>query len=237
MLFPVCLGWGTRGRGLIEKQISISSPGVALGEEDFFKKINFFPECCTRGRVFFKKTLDGTDGVKSSPSDRTTLWEGFPECTIFGTRGGPLSCERHPRSLFPECCTWGRLSRVFLGLPWVHLTLGEAGGSCCVCCLVVSAYIPNYIVNFTIITELVKWIYWIAYECFWVEYPELNWNPSTTRNYLICDVFSATFSENVTNVHCSPQHCGDFFNSSRFYDVVLFSSRMCIEAQNTTTIC
>jgi hypothetical protein len=45
---------------------------------------------------------------------------------------------------------------------------------------------------------------------------------STTRNYLICDAFSATFSENVTNVHCSLKHCDDFFNSSRFYDVFLF---------------
>jgi hypothetical protein len=44
----------------------------------------------------------------------------------------------------------------------------------------------------------------------------------TTRNYLICDAFSVTFSENVTNVHCSPKHCDDFFNSSRFYDVFLF---------------
>jgi hypothetical protein len=60
---------------------------------------------------------------------------------------------------------------------------------------------------------------------------------NTTRNYLICDAFSATFSENVTNVHCSPKQCDDFFNSSRFYDVFLFSSRMCIEAQNTATIC
>jgi hypothetical protein len=59
----------------------------------------------------------------------------------------------------------------------------------------------------------------------------------TTRNYLICDAFSATFSENVTNVHCSQKHCDDFFNSSQFYDVFLFSSQMCIEAQNTTTIC
>jgi hypothetical protein len=44
----------------------------------------------------------------------------------------------------------------------------------------------------------------------------------TTRNYLICDAFSATFSENITNVHCNPKHCDDFFNSSRFYDVFLF---------------
>jgi hypothetical protein len=26
----------------------------------------------------------------------------------------------------------------------------------------------------------------------------------------------------VTNVHCNPKHCDDFFNSSRFYDVFLF---------------
>jgi hypothetical protein len=44
----------------------------------------------------------------------------------------------------------------------------------------------------------------------------------TTRNYLIYDAFSATFSESVTNVHCSPKHCDDLFNSSRFYDVFLF---------------
>jgi hypothetical protein len=60
---------------------------------------------------------------------------------------------------------------------------------------------------------------------------------STTRNYLICDAFSTMFSENVTNVHCSTKHCDDFFNSSPFYDVFLFSSRMCIEAQNTVSIC
>ena len=33
-----------------------------------------------------------------------------------------------------------------------------------------SAYIPNYVVNFTIITELVKWIYRIVYEIFWTAY-------------------------------------------------------------------
>jgi hypothetical protein len=45
---------------------------------------------------------------------------------------------------------------------------------------------------------------------------------NTTRNYLICDAFSATFSENITNVHCSPEHCDDLLNSSRFYDIFLF---------------
>jgi hypothetical protein len=39
---------------------------------------------------------------------------------------------------------------------------------------------------------------------------------------LICDAFSATFSENITNVHCSPEHCNDLLNSSRFYDEILF---------------
>jgi hypothetical protein len=51
----------------------------------------------------------------------------------------------------------------------------------------------------------------------------------TTINYLICDAFSATFSENVTNVHCSPKHCDDFFNSSRFYDVFLFCHRCALK--------
>jgi hypothetical protein len=105
----------------------ISSLSVALEEEDLKKQIS--SPCVALGEEFFKKTLDGTDNIKSSPSARTTLGEGFPECTIFGTRGRPLSRERHPRSLFPECCTWGRLPRVFLGLPRVHLTLEEAGGS------------------------------------------------------------------------------------------------------------
>jgi hypothetical protein len=52
---------------------------------------------------------------------------------------------------------------------------------------------------------------------------KMNFNNSyTTRNYLICDAFSTTFSENITNVHCSPEHCDDLLNSSRFYDVFLF---------------
>jgi hypothetical protein len=45
---------------------------------------------------------------------------------------------------------------------------------------------------------------------------------TTTRNYLIYHAFSATFSENITNVHCSPEHCDDLLNSSRFYGVFLF---------------
>jgi hypothetical protein len=49
----------------------------------------------------------------------------------------------------------------------------------------------------------------------------------TTRNYLICDALSATFSENITNVHCSPEHCDDLLNSSRFYDVFLFFRHGC----------
>jgi hypothetical protein len=58
------------------------------------------------------------------------LGEGFPECVIFSTRGRHLSRERHPRSLFPECCTRGRLPRVFFPLPRVPDTLGEASVSC-----------------------------------------------------------------------------------------------------------
>jgi hypothetical protein len=46
------------------------------------------------------------------------------------------------------------------------------------------------------------------------EYKHQELDVGTTRNYLICDAFSATFSENVTNVHCSPKHCDNFFNSS-----------------------
>jgi hypothetical protein len=50
----------------------------------------------------------------------------------------------------------------------------------------------------------------------------VNSKMNTIRNYLICDAFSATFSKNNTNVHCSPEHCDDLLNSSRFYDVFLF---------------
>jgi hypothetical protein len=55
----------------------------------------------------------------------------------------------------------------------------------------------------------------------------------TTRNYLICDAFSATFSENITNAHCSAEHCDDLLNASRFYDVFLFFVTDGIEAQNS----
>jgi hypothetical protein len=60
------------------------------------------------------------------------LGEAFPERTIFGTRGRRLPREPLPRKLFPECCTRGRLPRVFLALPRVLQALGEAGGSCSV---------------------------------------------------------------------------------------------------------
>jgi hypothetical protein len=50
-----------------------------------------------------EKRADGANGVNSSPSVEVTLGEGFPECAIFSTRGRPLSRERHPRKLFPEC--------------------------------------------------------------------------------------------------------------------------------------
>jgi hypothetical protein len=106
------------------------SSAPALGEEGL-KNSNFFPVCCTRGRrfsfkedkflprvkCFFKKKADGTDSVKSSPSARTTLGEGFTECTIFGTRERPLSRERHPQSLFPECSLREGFPEHFLALP------------------------------------------------------------------------------------------------------------------------
>jgi len=53
----------------------------------------------------------------------------FSEYTIFGSRRRRLSREEIPRTLFPECCTRGRLPWVQLGLPRVHLTLGEATAS------------------------------------------------------------------------------------------------------------
>jgi hypothetical protein len=118
------------GRGfLIFFKKNIFFPECNTRGRVFLKKIKLFPKCCTPGRGFSKKTADSTDGVNSSPSVVTALGEVFPECTIFGTRGRALSRERHPRRLFPECCTQGRLPRVFLRLPRVHLTLREAGVS------------------------------------------------------------------------------------------------------------
>jgi hypothetical protein len=78
------------------------------------KKRKFLPRVLHSGKS--KKKGDGANGVKSSPRGRMALGEGFPECTIFGSRGRPISRERHPRRLFPECCTRGRLPRVFWGL-------------------------------------------------------------------------------------------------------------------------
>jgi hypothetical protein len=107
--------------------------GHALGEEFFLKKMKPFPRVLHSGKwIFQKNKAGGTDGVNSSPSARTALGEGFPECAILDTRRRPLSRERHPRRLFPECCTRGRLPRVFLPLPRVHLALGGASVSCSV---------------------------------------------------------------------------------------------------------
>jgi hypothetical protein len=87
------------------------------GKRVFLKKIEFLPRVQHSGKS--KKKVDGTDGVKSSPCATVALGEAFPECMIFGTRGRPLPREPLPRKLFPECCTRGRLPRVFLALPRV----------------------------------------------------------------------------------------------------------------------
>ena len=138
--FPECLGSGARGRGclprvfrLLRSGKRVSSPSVwaaALGEEGVFS------ECCTRGRFFFKKKKERrkrrrllSNDVNCSPSVRTAFGKAFPECTIFGSWGRRLSRKEIPRTLFPECCTRGRLPRVQLGLPRVHLTLGEVTAS------------------------------------------------------------------------------------------------------------
>ena len=141
--FPECLDCGAQRRGCLsrvpglrrpEKRVSVPSAwAVALGEE------GVFPECLdcgARGRgclsrvlhsrkIFLKKetTSAAPNGVNSSPSARTALGKAFSECTIFGSRGRRLSRKEIPQSLFPECCTRGRLPRV-------HLTLGEATASC-----------------------------------------------------------------------------------------------------------
>jgi hypothetical protein len=73
-----------------------------------------------------KRCQPATNGVNSSPSVETALGKAFPECTIFGSRERRLFCEEIPQRLFPECCTRGRLLRVQLSLPRVHLALGKA---------------------------------------------------------------------------------------------------------------
>jgi len=40
--------------------------------------------------------------------------------------------------------------------------------------MLLSVYVPNHVVNFVIITELLKWIYRIGYEFFWTAYPKLK---------------------------------------------------------------
>jgi hypothetical protein len=64
----------------------------------------------------------------------TTGEAKFPEChglpRVPKITRGPLPRGPLPRKLFPECCTQGRLSRVFLALPRVLEALREAGGSC-----------------------------------------------------------------------------------------------------------
>ena len=90
----------------------VPSPSVVLGEDFFF---------------FNKQTApEATNGVNPSPSARMALGKDFPECTSFGSRGRRLYREEILRALFPERCTRGRLLRVQLGLPRMHLALGEA---------------------------------------------------------------------------------------------------------------
>ena len=49
-----------------------------------------------------------------------------------------------------------------------------------------SAYIPNHVVNFTIITKLLKWIYRIVYEIFLAAYPEIK---SYIRHWCVLYIF------------------------------------------------
>jgi hypothetical protein len=101
---PECLGKGTRGRVVFQKREPLSAWNRALGE-GLFKNNG---KCSSLsawdkalGEEDLKKTVDGTDGVKSFPSvrflalgedlfpvsripDRSSpsvaLGEGFPEC-------------------------------------------------------------------------------------------------------------------------------------------------------------
>jgi hypothetical protein len=75
------------------------TPSATLGKEFFLNK--FLPRVLHSGKTFFFKKFG-----------RRRHRQTFPECTIFGTRGRPLSRERRPRRLFPECfcpfleCIW-----------------------------------------------------------------------------------------------------------------------------------
>jgi hypothetical protein len=71
-------------------------PRISTRGKVFLKK-EFLPRVLHSGKIFLKKKVDGADGVKSSPSARAALGEGFPECTRFGTRGRPLPHEKRPR--------------------------------------------------------------------------------------------------------------------------------------------
>jgi hypothetical protein len=73
---------------------------------------------------FFKKNKF------SSPSASTALSESFPECAISGSRGRRLPRGALSRTLFPESCTQGRIPRVQLVFPRVHLAPGEDPVSC-----------------------------------------------------------------------------------------------------------
>jgi hypothetical protein len=75
---------GHSGKRIFLKKIEFLPRVLHSGKIDFFlKKDKFLPRVQHSGKSFFEKKqkpTDGTDGVKSSPSARTTLGEGFPEC-------------------------------------------------------------------------------------------------------------------------------------------------------------
>jgi hypothetical protein len=115
ILFPECLGWGTRGRRFFKK-IEFLPRVLHSGKMIFIKKkINCFPECCGE-EVFQKKRLTtptasnlsqvlGRHSGKASPSVRfLALGEdlfpmrGIPGGTTLG-EAGFLECF----GAFPEC--------------------------------------------------------------------------------------------------------------------------------------
>jgi hypothetical protein len=96
------------------------------GKRVFLKNNKILPRVLhSRKRIFHKRKVDVTNGVKSSSSARTALGEGFSECAIFGTRGRHLSRERHPRRLFPECCTREGFPECFFIFPECRMHLGK----------------------------------------------------------------------------------------------------------------
>jgi hypothetical protein len=100
--------------------------GKGHSGKSFFKKTNFFPECCTRGRVFFWK--------KKRPAVRTALtlprvlrWhsgKASPSVRFLALEEGLFPVERIPGSSSPSVALGEGFPECFSAFP--EWALGEA---------------------------------------------------------------------------------------------------------------